>query len=89
MGTICIPMDYIGNYSRWWRTRFFSWLLSMRHDGASVSELTGMYLGSLVKQIMRVFSVILLVMVGAVFAVGPASLIAMLIGKQELLQDFL
>ena len=26
MGTICIPMDYIGNYSRWWRTRFFSWL---------------------------------------------------------------
>lgn len=61
----------------------------MRHDGASVSELTGMYLGSLVKQIMRVFSVVLLVMVGAVFAVGPASLIAMLIGKQELLQDFL
>ena len=56
--------------------------LSMRHDGASVSELTGMYLGSLVKQIMRVFSVVLLVMVGAVFAVGPASLIAMLIGKQ-------
>lgn len=41
-----------------------------------------MYLGSLVKQIMRVFSVVLLVMVGAVFAVGPASLIAMLIGKQ-------
>lgn len=56
--------------------------LSMRHNGASVSELTGMYLGNFMKQVMRVFSVVLLVMVGTVFAVGPAALIAMLIGKQ-------
>ena len=56
--------------------------MSMRHDGASVSELTGMYLGTFMKQVMRVFSVVLLVMVGTVFAVGPASLISMLIGKQ-------
>ena len=55
--------------------------ISMRHDGTSVSELTGMYLGNFMKQVMRVFSVILLVMVGTVFAVGPASLISMLIGK--------
>ncbi|MGN0312612.1 MAG: carbon starvation protein A [Lachnospiraceae bacterium] len=56
--------------------------MSMRHDGASVSELTGMYLGPVMKLVMRIFSVVLLVMVGTVFAVGPASLIAMLIGKQ-------
>lgn len=56
--------------------------MSMRHDGTSVSELTGMYLGIFMKQVMRVFSVILLVMVGTVFAVGPASLISMLIGNQ-------
>lgn len=56
--------------------------MSMRHDGASVSELTGKYLGTFMKQVMRVFSVVLLVMVGTVFAVGPASLISMLIGKQ-------
>lgn len=56
--------------------------MSMRHDGASVSELTGTYLGNFMKQIMRVFSVVLLVMVGTVFAVGPASLISMLIGNQ-------
>lgn len=56
--------------------------MSMRHDGASVSELTGTYLGNFMKQVMRVFSVILLVMVGTVFAVGPASLISMLIGNQ-------
>ncbi len=55
--------------------------MSMRHDGASVSELTGTYLGIFMKQVMRVFSVVLLVMVGTVFAVGPAGLIAMLIGK--------
>ena len=56
--------------------------MSMRHDGASVSELTGMYLGNIMKTIMRVFSVVLLVMVGTVFAVGPAGLISLLIGNQ-------
>ncbi len=56
--------------------------MSMRHDGASVSELTGMYLGNIMKTVMRVFSVVLLVMVGTVFAVGPAGLISLLIGNQ-------
>ncbi len=55
--------------------------MSMRHDGASVSELTGIYLGDVMKTIMRIFSVILLVMVGTVFAVGPAGLISLLIGN--------
>lgn len=58
--------------------------MSMRHDGASVSELTGMYLGKIMKTVMRVFSVVLLLMVGVVFAVGPAALIAMLLGNQGL-----
>ena len=56
--------------------------MSMRHDGASVSELTGIYLGNIMKTIMRIFSVVLLVMVGTVFAVGPAGLISLLIGNQ-------
>lgn len=55
--------------------------LSMRHDGTSVSELTGLYLGKLMKTVMRIFSVILLLMVGVVFAVGPAGLISLLIGN--------
>ncbi|MBQ3795732.1 MAG: carbon starvation protein A [Butyrivibrio sp.] len=54
--------------------------MSMRHDGVSVSELTGLYLGNIMKTIMRIFSVILLIMVGTVFAVGPASLISLLLG---------
>ena len=53
-------------------------MLSMRHGGASISELTGHYLGNGMRQVMRVFSVILLVMCGVVFTTGPAGLLAML-----------
>ena len=53
-------------------------MMSMRHKGASVSELTGMYLGNGMKQVMRVFSVVLLVLVGVTFSTGPANLLAML-----------
>ena len=55
-----------------------SGMLSMRHRGASISEITGIYLGKAMLQVMRVFSVILLVMVGVVFSKGPAGLLAML-----------
>ena len=57
---------------------YFSGMLSERNEGASVSEITGIYLGNLMKNVMRVFSVVLLVMVGTVFAVGPAGLIVTL-----------
>lgn len=53
-------------------------MMSMRHKGASVSELTGTYLGTAMKQVMRVFSVVLLVLVGVTFSTGPANLLAML-----------
>lgn len=57
---------------------FLSGMLSMRNDGASISEVTGIYLGNGMKTVMRIFSVVLLVMVGVVFMVGPAGLIALL-----------
>ena len=57
---------------------YLSGMLSMRNRGASISEITGAYLGNGMKQVMRVFSVVLLVMVGTVFSVGSASLLAML-----------
>ena len=53
-------------------------MLSMRNNGASISEITGKYLGKGMLQVMRVFSVILLVMCGVVFTTGPAGLLAML-----------
>ena len=57
---------------------FFSGMMSERNDGASISEIAGIYLGGIMKNVMRVFSVVLLVMVGTVFAVGPAGLIVAL-----------
>ena len=57
---------------------FLSGMLSVRNDGASISEIVGIYLGNTMKTVMRIFSVILLVMVGVVFMVGPAGLLAKL-----------
>lgn len=57
---------------------YFSGMLSVRNNGASISEITGKYLGTTMKNVMRVFSVILLVLVGTVFMTGPAQLLAKL-----------
>ena len=50
---------------------YFSGMMSERNNGASISEISGIYLGGFMKNVMRVFSVVLLIMVGTVFAVGP------------------
>jgi carbon starvation protein CstA len=55
---------------------YFSGMLSLRHDGQSISEIVGIYLGEGARKVMRVFSVILLVLVGTVFMQGPADLLA-------------
>ena len=60
---------------------YFSGMMSERNEGASISEISGIYLGGAMKNVMRVFSVVLLVMVGTVFAVGPAGLIQLLCTK--------
>ena len=57
---------------------YLSGMMSERNNGASISEIVGKYLGPIMANIMRIFSVILLVMVGVVFLVGPAQLIALL-----------
>ena len=59
---------------------YFCGMLSARHNGAGIPELTGHYLGNGMRQVMRVFSVILLVMCGVVFTTGPAGLLSMLTG---------
>ena len=57
---------------------YLSGMASVRNDGASISEIVGKYLGPAAKQVMRVFSVVLLVCVGAVFTTSPAGLLARL-----------
>ncbi len=57
---------------------YLSGMISMRHKGTSISEIVGIYLGPFMKTVMRIFSVVLLILVGTVFATGPAALLAML-----------
>lgn len=55
---------------------YFSGMLSVRHKGASIPEVVGRYLGSGFQNFIRIFSVVVLVLVGVVFVTGPAALIA-------------
>ncbi|MBR8700848.1 Peptide transporter CstA [Fusobacterium sp. DD29] len=50
-------------------------MMSLRKDGDSVAELVGHNLGNGAKQLMRIFSVVLLVLVGVVFVTSPAGLL--------------
>ena len=54
---------------------YMSGMISSRHKGASIAELSGTYLGKAAKWIMRVFSVVLLVLCGTVFVTSPAGLL--------------
>lgn len=57
---------------------YLSGMLSLRRSGASLPELVGEELGSKIKMVMRVFALVLMVLVGAVFVYNPADLLAML-----------
>jgi carbon starvation protein CstA len=50
-------------------------MLSIRNDGANISEIVGKYLGRGPLYIMRVFSVVLLIFVGVVFVTTPAQVL--------------
>ncbi|MGQ9846409.1 MAG: carbon starvation CstA family protein [Bacteroidales bacterium] len=54
---------------------FFSGMISVRRNGESIPEIIGAYLGLSVKQIMRVFIVFMMILVGAVFVLGPAKIL--------------
>ncbi len=57
---------------------YMSGMLSLRSDGSSLPEIVGHQLGTGVKNIMRVFALLLMILVGAVFVYNPADLLAML-----------
>ena len=47
--------------------------ISMKHDGLSITELVGLYLGKHTQKFMLVFTFILLVLVGVTFTMAPAA----------------
>ncbi len=55
---------------------FIAGFISLRSNGASLPEIIGEWLGAPSRFVMRIFSVLLLVLVGAVFLSQPATLIA-------------
>lgn len=63
---------------------FFAGMLSVRHKGATVAEIIGTYLGTTAKNAMRIFSVVLLVLVGVVFVNGPAGILENMTGIPRL-----
>lgn len=55
---------------------YFSGMLSIKHRGQNITEISGFYLGNGIKQFMRGFTVIVMIMVGAVFIMGPAKILS-------------
>lgn len=74
----CIFMGAVHDY--------FSGMLSIRHQGASIPEIVGHYLGNNALVLLRVFTLVLLVFVGVAFVSGPAGLLASLSADPKTLQ---
>ncbi|HDZ8878337.1 TPA: carbon starvation protein A [Aeromonas dhakensis] len=55
---------------------YFSGMLSVRAKGASVPTVVGKHLGTAAKHFMNLFAVVLLMLVGVVFVLSPAGLLA-------------
>ena len=55
---------------------FFSGSLSLRNSGESLPEIIARYLGVTTKKAASIFTVLLMVLIGAVFVSGPAELLA-------------
>lgn len=55
---------------------FFAGAISIRHEGESLPEIVGRFLGKRTERVMCIFSMVLMVLVGAVFVSGPAELLA-------------
>ncbi len=63
---------------------YLSGMLSVRNGGIGLPDIIGKYLGNRTKTIMLVFSILLLVMVGAVFVYSPAIIMGGIVGNVEI-----
>ena len=57
---------------------YFAGMMSLRHNGEGLPSTVGRYLGNKAQIGMRIFTLLLLIIVGVVFVSGPANLLAML-----------
>ena len=62
---------------------YIAGMLSLRHDGKSITEVIGFYLGDKFKIVAIGFIVLLSILVGVVFVKGPAALLTNMTGIQN------
>lgn len=55
---------------------FMSGMMSLRMNGLSIHAIVGKYMGNSMKQFMSLFTVAMMILVGAVFIMGPAAILA-------------
>lgn len=58
---------------------YLSGMMILRHDGKSLPEIIGSYLGANTRMVVRIFSIVLMVLVGAVFLLSPAQLLGTMV----------
>ena len=63
---------------------YLSGMLILRNDGKSLPEIIGMYLGTGTRTVVRLFSIALMVLVGAVFILSPAQLLSTMVSGVSL-----
>ncbi|MCR4993952.1 MAG: carbon starvation protein A [Bacteroidales bacterium] len=61
---------------------YISGMISMRHDGMGQAELTGLYLGATARKCMVIFTMMMMVLVGAFFVYCPAIILAGIWGEK-------
>lgn len=66
---------------------YFTGMICVRKGGMGIPDIVGAYLGASAKKLMLIFSLVLLILVGAVFVLSPATLLANLLPDQELLSQ--
>ena len=59
---------------------FVAGVISLDSNGESLPEIIGKYLGMTTRQVMRLLSVVMMIMVGAVFMLGPAGILSSMTG---------
>ena len=61
---------------------YISGMLSLRHDGSGLAELTGIYLGEGARKALIVFTMLMMVLVGAFFVYCPAIILSGIWGEK-------
>lgn len=68
---------------------YLSGMISMRKGGISLPDMVGQYLGPNLRKVMLIFSTILLIIVGAVFVLSPATLLTGMMPADSFAHDLI